>query len=968
MSRLSALLVAACLCTLGAAGVTQAAVHGHATVKHRKTVTHPKVHGLAAPGLLTPANGAHVEQVPTLTWNAVSGAVEYEYQVAADPHFDSIVLGTGTGKGAASTDNLAAALEKSVTDGTYYWRVRALTASKEPGPWSSTRSLTKAWSEAPQLLGPGEGAAITWPSVPLILSWTPVKHATEYIVTIATDRELSHVVLGSASSPTKTRGTVFALPGTLPTGQYYWVITPVDAQGHRGTASIVRTFNWSWPTQTATSLTPLNAELGETSLKWTPEFTWNAVPGAARYEVEVNTAEGFPQGSTWFKGTTIGTTMSPLMPLNSAEYYWRVRAIDSEGNAGVWNEGPRFTKVFDNETPTIHNLRLVDIEGNTVAESPTKGAPIVTGTPIATWSPVAGAASYEVAVDPLGKETCQSGKGEIAATPAWTPLASGGHIGQENWPSTQSGMSLEPGETYSLEVAARSDVDEFGHQIESALTPLDCGPFRFKYEPRTYRCTQALAYEEKGEDSRAGEIYDANAGTEHPEYERLSRKTCIEETGPPEKTDIPTYLPSSAYVLPERGSLSARTPLFTWKPVPRADCYYIAIARNPEFTNVADVAETYGTAYAPPVGGEEPLDDETTTYYWTVFAVIPTSETSKPCSGARYANGPEYEEVYSVFDKSSVPPTLLAPANGVEISTQPTFKWTPTEGALNYTLEVSQNPTFGEPIEEEKTDSTSYTAAKTYPANTTLYWRVRANDANKDQHEGLNWSPVQSFKRTLPVPVLTSSNPTSTESIPAFDFSAVPGATGYEVHVEEPNGSTKEFSFDSTAFTPTEWYGPGVWRWQVRAQFPNNGFGSVLGPYSAPQAVAHTEGQPSGVVGEKSGSRIVISWNPLPYAKEYEVEISDVNTFTTTVESHRTEQSSWAPNVNLAKKENKGRLYWRVAAVDSHGNLGPPVSGTFVPPKAKAKCVVKKVKKGKKTVKVCVATKHKATKTKTKRG
>lgn len=953
--RIFAFTVAAAVGLLVAVGVTQASVNGHAAAaKHAKKVKHPKaakkVHGLAAPGLFTPANGAHVEQVPTLTWSAVSGAAEYEYQVAADPHFDSIVLGTGTGKGAASTYNLAATLEKSVTDGTYYWRVRALTASKEPGPWSSTRSLTKTWSEAPQLLGPGEGTAITWPSVPLILSWTPVKHATEYIVTVATDEHLSNIVLGSASWPTKTSGTVFAFPSTLPAGQYYWAITPVDAQGHRGTRSAIRTFNWSWPTQTATSLAPLNSLLGETTLDWTPEFTWNPVPGAARYEVEVNTAEGFPPGSTWFRGTTIGTSTSPLLGLNNAEYYWRVRAIDSDGNAGEWNEGPRFQKIFDDEKPPIHNLRMTGVhEGvnGPVEEEAPNGA--TTGNPLFTWSPVPGASSYEVRLTPVS--TCET---EVfyTPTPAFTPLAPAFRgPGQANWPSPQGpGINLKPGETYGLSVAARAGPDAFYHEIESAPTSFECGHLTFKYEPRAMRCSRALKDEEKGETAAALEIYDANGSSS---YERLGRSVCERETGAP--------TPISQYVLPIRGSLNTRTPTFTWEPVPDTACYFIAISRDPwPFTNVIDVAETYGPAYAPPIGNEEPLDDETTTYYWTVWPVVLGSEEA--CGKSLYTNG----ETESVFNKKSVPPTPLSPLSGAEVSTQPTFKWTPTEGALNYTIEVAQNPTFGEPIEEEKTDSTSYTAAKTYPANTTLYWRVRANDVNEDNHEGLNWSAQQTFKRTLPTPVPSSSNPTSTESIPAFDFSAVTGATGYEVHVEEPDGLSKEFSFDSTAFTPTEWYGPGVWRWQVRAQFPTNGFGSVPGPYSAPQAVAHTEGKPSGVVGEKSGSRIVISWNPVPYAKEYEVEISDVNTFTTTLESHRTEQSSWAPNVNLAKKENKGTLYWRVAAMDSHDNLGPPVSGSFVPPKPKPKCVekkvVKKVKGKKKTVKECVVPKRKPAK------
>ena len=91
----------------------------------------------------------------------------------------------------------------------------------------------------------------------------------------------------------------------------------------------------------------------------------------------------------------------------------------------------------------------------------------------------------------------------------------------------------------------------------------------------------------------------------------------------------------------------------------------------------------------------------------------------------------------------------------------------------------------------------------------------------------------------------------------------------------------------------------------------------------------------------------MISWNPDPYAKEYEVEISTSDTFSSTIESRHIEQASWAPNVNLSLPANKGTLYWRVAAVDT-GRQRRTVrhAAASSRPKPKAKCVVKKVKKG----------------------
>ena len=257
-----------------------------------------------------------------------------------------------------------------------------------------------------------------------------------------------------------------------------------------------------------------------------------------------------------------------------------------------------------------------------------------------------------------------------------------------------------------------------------------------------------------------------------------------------------------------------------------------------------------------------------------------------------------------------------------------------------------------------RTDSTAFTSSSTYPANVTLYWRVRANDTNS-RNEGLNWSPVQIFRRTLPVPVPSPGIATSGQGIPVRSWSPVLGAIGYEVHVEQPDGTTKDFTVDSTAFTPTLYYGTGIWRWQVRALFPAGGFGSVTGPYSAPQPFVRTLAPPGGVVGTKAGSRITISWSPDPYAKEYEVDFATTETFTNTIETRRVAGLGWAPDIDLTQPGNRGKLFWRVAAIDQGGNVGQFATGSFVPPKPKPKCVIKKIKRGNKLVKQCVSIKRK---------
>jgi len=64
----------------------------------------------------------------------------------------------------------------------------------------------------------------------------------------------------------------------------------------------------------------------------------------------------------------------------------------------------------------------------------------------------------------------------------------------------------------------------------------------------------------------------------------------------------------------------------------------------------------------------------------------------------------------SNFQKQSTSPTLLSPSSVQVFLDQPTFRWTPTEGARRYRIQVSQDPTFGDPLDDVVTDATSYSS------------------------------------------------------------------------------------------------------------------------------------------------------------------------------------------------------------------------------------------------------------------
>ncbi len=860
---------------------------------------------LRAPSLGAPASGERVEGVPALTWSAVSGAASYEYQLAADEEFGSIVLGSGAGKGTSKTQNTAATIEETLPDGEYFWRVRAIDSKDRAGHWSGARTLRKEWTTAPLLIAPVDGASVVWPASPLVLNWSGVPYATRYIVSIATDASMSALVLGTSTSPQTTQGTSYALPRALASGKrYHWAITPIDAAGHRGQRSKVASFTWTWPTATSTRLADLDSHPGV----FDPQFSWDAVPGAASYEIDVNFTENFsPEGRVCCTDKTTGASLSPTKLLRNNEgvagfgYYWRVRAFDADGNAGQWNHRPEtdFTKTFHKALPSIPGLRVTD---NT--ETPPAGSPApVTSSPAVQWDPVAGASSYEVHITPwVSGSSCDWSSParieRITATNAWSPvppkpttLESPGPL---SWPTLASNdlARLANGVTYCARVLARSDregVDSNGY----------ISPFTQLAPAFTYTLPEPA-------------------------------------TAPP----LDQSVPADTYLYPTSGTLTPRTPLVRWKRIAWARAYFVVIARDEEFTHVVDIAYTDALAYAPRLRNDVskaafvPLADETTSYYW---AVMPVSDDGVTASVTQ--NHPQS------FDKRSFPSALLEPAAGAVVGGQPTFRWTPADGARRYQLQVSQDATFSPDalIDDVTTALTAFTSSTTYPSDAIVYWRVRVLDENL---RGQGWScaaavdgrcpsaaPPGSFQRTLPAPAPAPGNPTGGEGIPVLSWSPVTGAVSYTLHVAQTDGKEKEFTVASTSFTPTTFYGNGIWHWKVKANFPTTSTNKVSGGFFPAQDYVRLIGRTPNVRGVKTATRVLLSWDPDPEATRYRVDISSTTGFGQAVESTRTQTTSFAPDLSRRAYQDGGTLYWRVASVDDGNNTGAWTTGHFTFPK-----------------------------------
>jgi large repetitive protein len=820
--------------------------------------------GVAVPRPAAPAAGAAHPELPPFVWRATRGAAGYEFQIAADRGFNSRIPGIRRTR--IDTENTRVTVTTAVPNGTYWWRVRAVTKAGQVSAWSSPRSVRKSWTAAPSLRSPVNGARVAFPAQPLTLSWSPVPRAAKYLISLATDQDLATLVGDEAI---ETSGTSFA-PSLTPAGgkgrTYYWAVTPVDANGNRGAQSRTASFTWEWPSQTSGRLTDLRGE-PET---FDPQFAWQPVAGAARYEVEVSHSSDFAPGSkVCCDGAVIGTSLTPTKPLPDNTYYWRVRPVDVDGNVGVWSPGEavasRFEKVFDKAAalgrPSIANLRMRDDRNDPAPPGPTQ-------TPIVTWDPVPGASSYFVEVVPYAGTFCDWSAPRIdhwrssTATTAWTPLGyrlTAPAPYPDKFRVQSDAARLVAGTSYCVRVRAKSDTDARNAEVYGDFAHLG-GPDRPAFTFAGYPCQTGCA---RG------------------------------------------YLSASDY-LTGQGS-TAVTPFFTWGG-PNAASWFVLVAKDPEFHTIVDYGWTQVRAYAPRAG-DSPLTypDETTEYYWAVL----------PASGFNGAGavGDPLSASPARFTKQSTPPRLVAPGAGASASGPPVFTWTPVQGARRYNLQVSREDDFGKLLDNVTTSSISYTANAIYPADVALYWRVRAED---EKGIGLTWSERRVLRFKLPAPDV-AGGPTSGDFIPTWRWQPVQGAVTYEMHVQQPDGRQKTFDgIRASALTAVKMTGTGVFRWRVRASFPQGRSGTVSGPWSRTRAFTRTLGRPTGARTVGGGKSVHFRWNPKTGAHRYVVQVSERPDFARVVDRVTTDQTTYAPELRL--RGERKTLFWRVAAVDEDRN------------------------------------------------
>ena len=279
----------------------------------------------AAPVLAAPANGLNtIDRSPELDWNDVDYAVRYEIQVAASSKFSPLLQSNNE----RTTSTFTPA---DLADGKYYWRVRAFNVNNEPGKWCSPRSFVvdNIAPLAPVLAAPANG--ITAKGTPTY-SWKAAAGAKYYQFRYLT---APNMVIYTSPESTSTSHK----PPTQAPGDYIWQVRARDLAGNWGAWSATRAITIIPTVPAAPKLA--GPASGSSTSDTTPDLSWNAVAYGNTYEIQIDNASGF--GSPDYSYTGIGGATYTAGPLAAGKWYWRVRAVNTLGQAGAWSSARTLT-------------------------------------------------------------------------------------------------------------------------------------------------------------------------------------------------------------------------------------------------------------------------------------------------------------------------------------------------------------------------------------------------------------------------------------------------------------------------------------------------------------------------------------------------------------------------------------------------------------------------------------------------
>ena len=309
--------------------------------------------GLTAPSV---TGGNDSQGRPTLKWDKVAGAAKYEVYRSYSQNGNYSKYSTQTSTGYTNSSYLT-------SGSTYYYKVRALDANGTAGPWSGVVAVTcRLGLTAPIVTGGNDSQGRP------TLKWDKVAGAAKYEVYRARSQNGDYIKYSTVTGTSYTNTSYIENGNT-----YYYKVRALKSDGTAGAwSSIVSvTYKQTLPAPTVT---------GGNDAQGRPTLKWNAVSGAAKYEVYRARSK---DGDYIKYSTTTGTSYTNISYIEDGNtYYYKVRALKSDGTAGAWS--------------SIVSVTYRAASTGTLSAPTVTGGNDAQGRPTLTWKAVTGAAKYEV--------------------------------------------------------------------------------------------------------------------------------------------------------------------------------------------------------------------------------------------------------------------------------------------------------------------------------------------------------------------------------------------------------------------------------------------------------------------------------------------------------------------------------------------------------------------------------------------
>jgi hypothetical protein len=289
-----------------------------------------------APNLTAPSDGSSTtDNTPYFNWSDPTYAVSYHIQIDDLSSFPSPVIDQ------TNLSNSSYTVSPTLSNDTWYWRVRAKNDAGAWGSWSSIWSFTVNTVSDP--ISPN--TSITGgPSGTINYDDVQFTYTGSDNITSVSNLVYSYRLTGYSSSWSSYSGSTTKSYSNLSNGSYAFEVKAKDEAGNIDSSPASRSFTINVPDPVPSAPTLSSPSNGSTITDDTPYFNWNDPTYATGYHIQVDDASSFYSlviEYTNLAGSNFNTPSNES--LDSDTYYWRVRAHNSAGTWGDWSDVWHFT-------------------------------------------------------------------------------------------------------------------------------------------------------------------------------------------------------------------------------------------------------------------------------------------------------------------------------------------------------------------------------------------------------------------------------------------------------------------------------------------------------------------------------------------------------------------------------------------------------------------------------------------------